>query len=171
MILLGDRQATEAELQEMMNRKNAYYQEFIQSISSDNLLPGALQLLQELRDAGIKVAIGSASKNARTVIAKLGVGQYVDAVSDGYSVQRHKPAPDLFLHAAAQLDVAPEHCLVVEDAASGVKAALAAGMWTVGLGPADRVGEAHVVLDSLKGVRWSDLAARLAGASPARETG
>ncbi|HAX87468.1 MAG TPA: beta-phosphoglucomutase, partial [Cyanobacteria bacterium UBA11370] len=104
---------------------------------------------------------GSASKNAQEVIERLGIADRVDTISDGYSVTRSKPAPDLFLHAAAQLGLAPEHCVVVEDAGSGVEAALAAGMWAVGLGPFERVGAAHVVLPSLEGVHWANLQAKL----------
>jgi len=159
---VAGRPATEEQIQEMMARKNRYYQEFIQGVTPDNLLPGALELLDELRAAGVKIAIGSASKNARTVIERLDIADRVDAISDGYSVERHKPAPDLFLHAAAQLGLPPAQCLVVEDAASGVEAARAAGMWSVGLGPVERVGAAHVVLPSLEGVRWADLLDRLA---------
>jgi kojibiose phosphorylase len=163
--MLGDRSRTEEQLQEMMERKNRYYLEFIKDVSPADLLPGAVELLDELRSAGIKVAIGSASKNAQEVIQRLGIGDRVDTISDGYSVMRSKPAPDLFLHAANQLGLAPEHCVVVEDAASGVEAALAAGMWAVGLGPVERVGAAHVVLPSLAGVHWADLLAKLSQSS------
>lgn len=164
MGLLGDRAplCSEAQLQEMMERKNRYYREFIKDISPHDLLPGALALLDELKAAGIKVAIGSASKNARDVIERLGIGDRIDSISDGYSVTRSKPAPDLFLHAARSLGLTPQECVVVEDAGSGVEAALAAGMCAVGLGPRDRVGAAHVVLPSLNGVHWQDLLAQLA---------
>jgi kojibiose phosphorylase len=165
LLLLDGRPATEEQMQEMMARKNRYYQEFIQGVTPDNLLPGALELMEELRAAGIKVAIGSASKNARTVIERLGISDRMDAISDGYSVERHKPAPDLFVHAAAQLGLSPERCVVVEDAASGVEAALAAGMWAVGLGPPERVGAAHVVLPSLEGVRREELLVHLVRAA------
>jgi beta-phosphoglucomutase len=163
--ILGERPATEKQIQEMMARKNRYYQELIEGVTPANLLPGALDLVDELRAEGIRVIIGSASKNARTVIERLRIADRVDAISDGHSVERHKPAPDLFLHGAAQLDLAPERCVVIEDAASGVEAALAAGMWAVGLGPVERVGAAHVVLPSLEGVHWADLQARLAQAA------
>jgi kojibiose phosphorylase len=159
--LLGERQVTEAELQEMMASKNGYYEKFIQALSPADLLPGALELLHELRAAGVKVGVGSSSKNAHIVIQRLGIADRIDAIADGYSVQRHKPAPDVFLHAAQQLGLEPSQCLVVEDANSGVAAAIAAGMWVVGLGPVERVGEAHVVLKSLAGVHWSDLLAQL----------
>ncbi|HEY9669408.1 MAG TPA: beta-phosphoglucomutase [Coleofasciculaceae cyanobacterium] len=159
--MLGEQQRTEEQIQEMMERKNRYYLESIKDISAADLLPGAVELLDELRAAGIKIAIGSASKNAKEVIDRLGIADKVDSISDGYSVARSKPAPDLFLHAAEQLGLAPANCVVVEDAGSGVEAALAAGMWAVGLGPVERVGAAHVVLPSLEGVRWDDLLAKL----------
>jgi kojibiose phosphorylase len=163
MRIVGDRNYTEAQLQEMMERKNRYYVESIQDITPDNLLPGARELLDELRAAGIKIAIGSASKNARTVIERLGIADKVDAIADGYSVQHSKPAPDLFLRAAELLGLEPSQCVVVEDAESGIESGLAAGMLTVGLGPVERVGKAHVVFPSLEGVTWEDLQSQLLG--------
>jgi len=159
--LLAGRPATEAQIQEMMARKNRYYQEYIAQVTPDNLLPGVLALLAEVREAGIWVAIGSASKNARTVLNKLGIQDRIAAISDGYSVQKHKPAPDLFLHTAAQLGLQPWQCIVVEDATTGVQAALSGGMWAVGLGPQARVGAAHLVFPNLAGVYWEDILAQL----------
>ncbi|MEH1821554.1 MAG: beta-phosphoglucomutase [Nostoc sp.] len=157
MLIIGDRPYSEAQIQEMMERKNRYYVELIQDMTPKDLLPGAIALLDELRQAGIKIGIGSASKNARTVLERLGIVDKVDAIADGYSVQEPKPAPDLFLYAAKQLGIKPEQSVVVEDAAAGIDAALAAGMWAVGLGPVERVGAAHVVLPNLAGIKWADL--------------
>ncbi|MBH8556030.1 beta-phosphoglucomutase [Nostocaceae cyanobacterium CENA357] len=165
MLILGDRQYSEPEIQEMMERKNHYYVELIQTISPKDLLPGAIALLDELRQAGIKIAIGSASKNARMVVEGLGIADKVDAIADGYSVERPKPAPDLFLYAANQLGLEPQQCVVFEDAAAGIEAALAAGMWTVGLGPPERVGASHIVLPNLAGVKWAELQAKLSDVS------
>ncbi|MBD2343145.1 beta-phosphoglucomutase [Anabaena subtropica] len=161
MLIIGDRPYSEAQIQEMMERKNRYYVELIENITAKDLLPGAIALLDELRQTGMKIGIGSASKNAHTVIKRLGIADKVDAIADGYSVQKPKPAPDLFLYAAQQLDLKPQQCVVVEDAAAGIEAALAGGMWTVGLGPVERVGAAHVVFPSLAGVTWADLRAKL----------
>jgi kojibiose phosphorylase len=157
MLIIGDRAYSEDQIQEMMARKNRYYVELIQNITPQDLLPGAIALLHELRQAGIKIAIGSGSKNAQTVIEKLGIANQIDSLADGYSVQKPKPAPDLFLYAAHQLGLKPEQCVVVEDAAAGVAAALAGGMWAIGIGPSERVGTAHIVLPSLAGVSWKDL--------------
>lgn len=159
--LLNGRPATEERVQEMMTRKNAYYQELIEQVTPDNMLPGALALLHECRRSGLKIAIGSASKNTRAVVDRLGIGHLIDAISDGYSVGRQKPAPDLFLHAADQLGVPPAACVVIEDAASGVEAAKAAGMWAIGLGPVERVGQADAVFPNLAGLTLKDLLSRL----------
>jgi beta-phosphoglucomutase-like phosphatase (HAD superfamily) len=91
------------------------------------------------------------------VLDRLGIRALLDAVSDGYSVERQKPAPDLFLHAAAQLALRPAECAVVEDAAAGIEAAKAGSFRTVGLGPRKRVGEADVIFPSLAGVHLADL--------------
>ncbi|WP_193198998.1 beta-phosphoglucomutase [Nostoc sp. MG11] len=161
ILIVGDRPYLETQLEEMMERKNRYYVDLIQNMTPRDLSLGAIELLNELRQAGIKIAIGSASKNARTVVERLGIADKIDAIADGYSVQKPKPAPDLFIYAAKQLGLEPAQCVVVEDATAGVEAALAAGMWTVGLGPAERVGAAHVVLPNLAGVKWTDLKAKL----------
>jgi len=156
---LRQRQYSEAALQEMMERKNRYYVASIQTITPQDLLPGVVELLDELRRSGIKIAIGSASKNARAVIDKLGIADRVDAIADGYSVEHPKPAPDLFLYAASQLGLDPAHCVVVEDAPAGIVAAIAAGMWVIGLGSG--VDAAHIVLPSLMGIHLSDLQTKL----------
>jgi len=152
MLILRGRTYTEEKIQEMMERKNNYYLEFIRDVSPKDLLPGARELLEEIRQAGLKSALGSASKNAPDVIQRLGIADLLDAISDGSSVERQKPAPDLFLHAARQLNLEPDECVVVEDAAAGIEAARMGGFHTVGLGPRERVGDADIVFDSLKSV-------------------
>lgn len=138
--------------QEWMDRKNRYYQSYIHAMSSDDILPGAMDLLTEIRAAGLKIALASASKNAAAVVERLNLNENIDALCDGYSVERHKPAPDLFLLAAERLGAAPHNCIVLEDAEVGITAGRAAGMHTIGLGPADRVGSADLVLPCLSGI-------------------
>ncbi len=161
MRMLKGRTYPEEKLQEMMERKNRYYVESIKSISPRDLLPGAQELLEELRAAGIKIAIGSASKNARDVLQRLGIANLIDAVADGYSVTKQKPAPDLFLFAAKELGLPPDECVVVEDAKAGIEAAQAGGFRTIGLGPPSRVGKADIVLPSLEGVKLDRLLEKL----------
>ena len=157
MLILKDRVYPEEKIQEMMERKNSYYLEFIKEISPRDLLPGAKELLEEIRAAGLKNALGSASRNASEVLDRLGIRSLFDAISDGYSVERQKPAPDLFLHAAWQLGLPPAECVVVEDAAAGVEAAKAGGFRSIGLGPRERVADAEAVFPGLSGVRLADL--------------
>ena len=152
MLILKNRIYPEEKILEMMERKNNYYLEFIREVSPKDLLPGARELLEEIRRVGLRSALGSASKNAPDVVRRLGIENLLDAISDGNSVARQKPAPDLFLHAARQLNLKPEECVVVEDAAAGIEAARAGGFHMVGLGPPERVGQADVMFPSLEGV-------------------
>lgn len=152
LLILKDRIYPEAKILEMMERKNSYYLEFIREITPKDLLPGARELLEEIHQAGMKAALGSASRNARDVVQRLGIADMLDAIADGNSVERQKPAPDLFVHAARQLGLQSSECVVVEDAAAGIEAARAGGFHTIGLGPKERVGDADVVLESLKDV-------------------
>ncbi|MFA9445304.1 beta-phosphoglucomutase [Egicoccus sp. AB-alg6-2] len=147
LALLGGREVDEPTLEAWMERKNRYYVESLADMGPADALPGAVELVEDARRRGCRVAIGSSSKNAPIVLDKLGIADLFDAVADGNSVERAKPAPDLFLEAARLLGVAAGDCVVVEDAASGVDAALAAGMTAVGVGPADRVGHADYRFD------------------------
>ena len=171
MLILKDRVYPEAKILEMMERKNGYYLEFIREISPRDLLPGAKELLEEIRAAGLKNALGSASRNASGVLDRLGIRSLFEAVSDGHSVERQKPAPDLFLHAAGQLDLPPEECVVVEDAAAGIEAARAGGFRSIGLGPRERVGAAEAVFPNLSEVRLADLLRALGATHRTRNDG
>jgi beta-phosphoglucomutase len=157
MLILKDRVYPEAKILEMMERKNNYYLELIKEISPRDLLPGAKELLEEIHAARLKNALGSASKNASEVLDRLGIRSLFEAISDGHSVERQKPAPDLFLHAASQLNLSPAECVVVEDAAAGIQAAKAGGFRSIGLGPRERVGAADASFPSLEGLHLADL--------------
>ena len=161
LLILKDRLLPEDKIQEMMERKNRYYLEFIRRVSPADMLPGARELLLEIRAAGMQAAVGSASKNAAQVVQQLGIASLLDAISDGFSVTSPKPAPDLFLHAAARLGLPPAACVVVEDAAAGIQAARAGGFRSLGLGPPERVGAADLVFPSLEGVRLEQILKKL----------
>jgi len=150
-IIFEGHDLSETEIKAGMTRKNGYYQEFIAQMSPDDILPGALDLLKEIREAGIKIGLGSASKNARTVLDAIGLTPMIDVIGDG-SVERSKPEPDLFLHVAHELGANPEDCVVFEDAAAGIEAANRAGMYAVGIGDAERLPGSDVVYPSLEGV-------------------
>ncbi|HEX9681233.1 MAG TPA: beta-phosphoglucomutase, partial [Anaerolineales bacterium] len=145
-LLLKGRAVSEEEAGELMARKNAHYLASIREVTASDLLPGVEGLLNEIRTSGMRIAVASSSKNAAQVIEALGLREQVDVLCDGSSVDQPKPAPDLFLEAARRLGVSPRECVAVEDAAAGIEAARRAGMRTVGIGPAARVGEADLVL-------------------------
>lgn len=167
MFMLKGRPYPEARIQEMLERKNRYYQEYIQQISSADLLPGVVALLDEICASGLKSALGSASKNAPEVIERLGIRHLFDVIADCSSVTRQKPEPDLFLFAAKELGLAPSRCVVVEDAAAGIAAAQRGGFLSVGLGPQERVGTADVFFPSLEGVALDDILRALGAQQPA----
>jgi beta-phosphoglucomutase len=162
MAMLGDRVLPEEKIKALLEYKNQLFLDSIATMTSDYLLPGVWDLLTELRDRGLKVGIASASHNVERVTQQLGIRHLINAVTNVYCVDHPKPAPDVFLYAAQQLHLAPQECVVVEDAEAGIQASLAAGMWVVGLGPVDRVGAAHVVFPNLEGVHWIDVYDQLA---------
>lgn len=160
-LLLKGRHISNETASQWMERKNTYYREMLTRLTPLDLLPGAGELLAEIRQVGMKIAVASASRNAATVLDYLNLWDKVDALCDGASVSLAKPAPDLFLCAAARLELEPRSCIVVEDAQAGVLAGRAAGMLTIGLGPPARVGEADLVLPRLEGQSLASILSQL----------
>jgi beta-phosphoglucomutase len=160
--LLAGRPVSPAERADMLKCKNDYYLELLTDMQPGDLLPGVRDILKDLKDRNIPIAIGSSSKNAEIVLEKLGIRHCFQQVADGTSVENPKPHPEVFLKAASLLDVPPDRCLVVEDAAAGVDAALAAGMKVLGVGPQERLKKADLVVSSLAEFRWPELVAKLA---------
>jgi beta-phosphoglucomutase len=159
--ILGDREIGHSQQQLFLKRKNDYYLELINELDREHLLPGIENLLIELHTAGVKIALGSSSKNAELVLQRLGIRHFFNFIADGHSVPRLKPAPDVFLYAAESVAIAPSHCLVVEDAPAGVAAGLAAGMWVLGVGPYERLAQADLILSTLAEISWVDILAKL----------
>ena len=144
-IILDGRVLPEEKMQALMKKKNDDYKVLLETISSKDILDGVEALLADLKKRKIKIALASASRNARPILTKLGILDLFDAIGDGNSAVRAKPAPDVFVHAAGQLGVDVIHCLVVEDAEAGVKGAVDCGMKSIGIGPVSRVGAADFI--------------------------
>lgn len=155
--LLKGRKVSDAQFQEMMERKNRYYQEMIKTMTPKDLVEGGRQLLEEIRQAGIKIAVASGSKNAHTVLDLLQIMDLLDDVADGNSVSNSKPAPDIFVYAAGMVRIPTSESLVVEDADAGIESAKAGGMQALGIGPAERFHRADKVLPSLANKHLQDL--------------
>lgn len=115
----------------------------------EEILPGTTDFLQQLKKSGIKIALGSASKNAMTILERLKLTSYFDAIIDGTKVSNAKPDPEVFLKGAEALAISPDECVVFEDAEAGVEAAISGGMKCIGIGSPDVLGKANFVVDGL----------------------
>lgn len=148
-----------AEKQALAEEKNRRYRALLAGLSPSDLSEDTRQALTALRAMGLKLAVGSSSRNARPILERLGLGDFFDAVADGTEIARSKPDPEVFLLAARKLGLAPACCLVVEDAPAGIAAAAAGGFCSAAMGDARGDGRAAFQLDEL-----GDLAPLLAGA-------
>lgn len=143
---LGNIHLDQAEMERLADKKNKWFVEYIESIRPEEIFPGVKEFIQSLRQAGIKVALASSSKNAPRVIELLGISKEFDAIVDGTMVIQSKPHPEIFLLAAKKLGISPADCVVFEDAEAGVEAAVAAGMKCVGVGAEAQLGKANRVI-------------------------
>lgn len=119
---------------QLATRKNNYYVEFIKKLTPTNILKGVIKNIDELKLNGIKVAIGSSSKNTPIILKQIGLSTYFDAISDGNNITKSKPDPEVFIKAADMLNIPYDECLVVEDADAGITAGRRAGMLTLAVG-------------------------------------
>jgi len=146
---IGKRKVDEKTKLEYATLKNKWYVEYISKMTPDEILPGCLPFIKELRHENIRIAIGSASKNTPMILDNVGIRNLFDAVSDGNIISKAKPDPEVFLKAAEMVGVKPKDCVVFEDAVAGVQAALNAGMMVVGIGSPKILTEAHFVVSGL----------------------
>lgn len=143
---LGNIHLDQAEMERLADKKNKWFVEYIESIRPEEIFPGVKEFIQSVRQAGIKVALASSSKNAPRVIELLGIAKEFDAMVDGSMITHSKPHPEIFLLAANKLGVSPASCVVFEDAEAGVDAAIAAGMKCVGVGAEAQLRKANKVI-------------------------
>ncbi len=141
---------SDAEKTALADRKNALYRQSLQTMSPKDLSDEVRNTLNELRSRGLKLAIGSSSKNTPLILERIGLAGFFDAVSDGNNITRSKPDPQVFTMAAEMLCLPAEKCLVVEDALAGLQAAAAGGFASAGLGPAAQSGKATYSLHSFR---------------------
>ena len=139
--------------------KNEWYREFILKMEADEILEGVLPFLESLKAQGIKIALGSASKNAATVIKQVGLEDDFKVIIDGTKTTRSKPDPQVFQMAAEQMGLQPEECIVFEDAPKGVDAALNGNFYAVGIGSPENLGHAHMVIPNFIGQTLESLEA------------
>lgn len=144
---------------QLMDRKNAHYLELARKTSPSDALPGVVELIHELRSQGIKVALGSSSKNAEMILTRLALLDAFDTLVDGNHITLSKPDPEVFLMGAKALALAPEECLVFEDAQSGIDAANAGGFPVIGIGNQGSLTGAAAVIAGFATKSWQDVLA------------
>jgi beta-phosphoglucomutase len=140
---------SQSEKEKYAKIKNDWYLELVNQMTVNDILPGVENFLKESRELGIKIALGSASKNASLILEKTGILGLFDAIIDGNHVSKSKPDPEVFLKGAEALEVENDTCVVFEDAFAGVQAAKAAGMVAVGIGSVDVLNNADFVVKGL----------------------
>jgi len=156
----GSKEISTEKFEELLVEKNQEYLNYVAKMDASEILPGVLERLQMLKREGYKVALGSASKNARLILEKVGLMPYFDAIVDGNEVSKAKPDPEVFLMAASLLGSKPEECVVFEDSVAGVQAANIAHMLSVGVGEASVLHEADFLIATFEDIDdklWHDL--------------
>lgn len=157
LLEIGGKQFSEQEKLDMAEKKNALYVSYIEKMSPEETLPGVEKFLRELRNSGIKIALGSASKNSPMILDRIQLSGMFDAIVDGNSISEAKPNPEVFLKGAEKLGVLPEHCVVFEDAIAGIEAARNANMYCVGIGEPENLGMADLVIPGFDGFTFGNL--------------
>lgn len=142
---------------ELASKKNEWYVDFIIKMGADEILPGTIDFLEATKAKGIKIALGSASKNAQTILDRLEITPYFDAIISGNEVSKAKPDPEVFLLGAKSVGLEPQECVVFEDAQAGVQAAINAGMKCIGIGEVSILGDADLVVDGLHAISVEDV--------------
>ena len=142
---LGAVEATQEDKDKWLVEKNEDYLGYITNMNEEEILQGVVPVLQFLKAQNQKIALGSASKNARPILEKVNILHYFDAIVDGNDVTNAKPDPEVFLRAAQLLGVSAGDSIVFEDSVAGVQAANIAGMTSIGIGDKSILGEAHYV--------------------------
>jgi beta-phosphoglucomutase len=150
LLEIGGLEFSEEDMINMAHQKNEWYTEYIVKMGADEILPGVENFIAELKQNNIKIALGSASKNAMLILERIGILSIFDAIVDGNKVKSAKPDPEIFLKGAEELGFLPENCIVFEDAEAGIEAAINAGMRCVGIGSPENLSRATVVLPDMK---------------------
>jgi beta-phosphoglucomutase len=136
ILALGNQEDSfsEEEKNELAAEKNDFYVQLIQQITPSDILPGIARLLVELKEHQLKIALASASKNAPTILERLGLSESFDTIVDPTTLSKGKPDPEIFIKACEQLAIVPDEAIGVEDAYSGIQAINDAQMLSIGIG-------------------------------------
>ncbi|KAA0991623.1 beta-phosphoglucomutase [Dyadobacter aurulentus] len=157
ILAIGGVELTDEEKVKLATGKNIRYLELCSEMTPADTLPGVRHFIDELKEKGVRIALGSASKNARVILQSIDMLSYFDSIVDGNRVTKGKPDPEVFQLGAADLEIAPENCVVFEDAVAGVQSAKAAGMYAVGVGEKSVLAEADTVIPGFENYTFAGL--------------
>lgn len=163
----GSIEVDEATKLELADKKNTWYVEYLQDMSPADILEGVPAFLEDLKNKGIRKGLGSASKNAITVVEKIGLLDAFEVIIDGYKATKSKPDPQVFVMGADEMGVPHNECIVFEDAESGVEAALNGGFYAVGIGSPENLGHAHLVIPNFIGQDFNSILEKVLSAKQA----
>ncbi len=143
---------SEEKIQDILERKNNLYREYLKEMSPSDVTKEVRDTLKTLRERGVRLAVGSSSKNTSFILEKTDLTDCFDAVADGTMITRSKPDPEVFLKAAEFLGMDPKDCLVIEDADAGIEAAKAAGMHQAAIGAARDSHNSEFEIESISDI-------------------
>lgn len=143
--------------EKLAEQKNNLYVSYIRKMTPEEILPGVIGFLDELHSHGVLIALGSASKNAMSILDLINLTAKFDAVIDGNKVSRAKPDPEVFLKGAQELGIDPLNCVVFEDAQAGIDAARNAGMHIVGIGQPENLKNADHIIPGFENMNFNRL--------------
>lgn len=146
---IGKITLSEKEKEKILIQKNTEYLQHVNKMTTAEILPGVISILDYLDHNKIKYALGSASKNATLILKKIGLYHRFFAIVDGNSVSKAKPNPEVFLIAAKKLEKKPKNCIVFEDAIAGIQAANTAGMVSIGIGEKNTLHKANFIFKTM----------------------
>ncbi|MBO0455656.1 beta-phosphoglucomutase [Enterococcus hulanensis] len=157
LLSLGSKNYTENERKQFMDQKNETYVRYISHMDESEILPGVVELLNQLKRKKIKIALGSASKNSELILKNTKLQDYFDAIVDGNDVSKAKPDPEVFLLGAKKIGIPANQCMVFEDAKAGIEAAKQAGMLAIGVGTQENLPNADILVKNLEEIELSEL--------------
>jgi len=146
---LGNRKMSEEKKIELATKKNKWYLEYVNEMDESEILPGSIELINKLKVLKFKIALGSASKNARTILEKVRILDLFDFISDGTLVTKAKPDPEVFTLAADELNVGYNKCIVFEDSEAGIEAANRVNMLSIGIGLIENLPKSDLIYTGL----------------------
>jgi beta-phosphoglucomutase len=155
LLEIGGIKLSAHEKERLAAQKNLWYLEYIAKMKPDEILSGVRAFIEELKGNGVKIGLGSASKNATLILNQLGITHLFETIVDGTKVSRAKPDPEIFLLAAKDLKVTPSQCIVFEDAEAGIEAAVRGGFRSVGIGDPIILCSANIVVPNFIGMTMS----------------